>query len=135
MDALLSISHKTQQALDLGHEARVVQLDFSAAFDRVSRAGLLLKLQSFGIGGPVLSILTQFFPDCTQHVCIDNCYSDWYNIYSSVPQGSVLGPLLFNVDTSDLLQITSNPIYGYADDVTFVATVDSPKSRLDVSAS
>ncbi len=68
-------------------------------------------------------------------VCVDNCNSDWYSILSGVPQGSVLGPLLFNVYTSDLLQIISNPIYGYADDVTFVANVDAPKPCLDVSAS
>ncbi len=53
-----SLSLKIQQALDCGHKARVVHLDFSAAFDRVSLAGLLRKLQSFGVGGPVLSILT-----------------------------------------------------------------------------
>ncbi len=52
-----------------------------------------------------------------------------------VPQGSVLGPLLFNIYTSDVLQITSNPIYRYAGDVTLVAVVDSLKSHLDVSAS
>ncbi len=134
-DALLTISHKIQQALDCGHEARVVQLDFSAAFDRVNHAGLLRKLQSFGVGGPVLSILTQFLTHRTHRVCVDSCYSDWYSVHSGVPQGSVLGPLLFNVYTSDLLQITSNPIYGYADDVTLVATVESPNSRLDVSTS
>ncbi len=133
-DALLSISHKIQQALDRGHETRVVQLDFSAAFDQVNQPGLLRKLQSFGIGGPVLSVLTQFFTDRTHRVCVDNCCSDWYSVHSCVLQGSVLEPLLFTVYTSNLLQITSNSIYGYADDVTLVATVDSPKSHLDVSA-
>ncbi len=134
-DALLSIPHKIQQALDRGHGARVIQLDFFVAFDRVNHAGLLMKLQSFGVGGPVLSILTQFLTDCTHRVCVDSIYSDWYSVHTGVSLGSVLRPLLFNVYTSDLLQITRNLIYGYADDVTLVATVDSPKSRLDVSAS
>ncbi len=98
-------------------------------------AGLLRKLQSFGVGGPVLSFLTQFLTDRNHRVCVDSCYSDWYSVHSGVPQGSVLGPCCSNVYTSDLLQITSIPIYGYADDVTLVATVDSPKSRLDISAS
>ncbi len=68
-------------------------------------------------------------------MCVDNCYSDWYSVHSGVHQGSILGPLLFNAYTSDLLQITCNPFYGYADDETRVATVESPKSRLNVSAS
>ncbi len=83
----------------------------------------------------VKSILTPFLTDRTHLVCVDNCYSDWYSIHSGVPQGSVLESLLFSVYTSDLLQIPSNPIYGYADGVTLVATVDSPNSRPDVSAS
>ncbi len=66
---------------------------------------------------------------------VDNCYSNCYSVHSGVPQGSVLGLLPFNVYTPVPLQITSNPIYRYADDVTLVATVESPKSLLDVSAS
>ncbi len=72
-DELFCISHKVQQALDRRHEARVVQLDFSAAFHRVSHAGLLRKLETFGVGGPVLSILTQFLTDLTHRVCVDKC--------------------------------------------------------------
>lgn len=50
-----------------------------------------------------------------------------------VLQGSELGPLLFNVFTSDLLQFSNNPIDGYDDDVTLISTFDLPKSRLDVN--
>ena len=59
-DALLCVSHTLQSALESGHEARIVQIDFSAAFDRVNHLGILYKLCSVGIGGSVLSILTQF---------------------------------------------------------------------------
>ena len=54
------MSHSLQSALESGQEARIVQIDFSAAFDRVKHLGILYKLCSVGIGGSVLSILTQF---------------------------------------------------------------------------
>ena len=59
-DAHLCMSHTLQSALESGKEARIVQIDVSAAFDRVNHQGILYKLCSVGIGGSVLSILTQF---------------------------------------------------------------------------
>ena len=59
-DALLSLSHTLQSALESGQEARIIQIDFSAAFDMVNHQGILYKLCSVGIGGSVQSILTQF---------------------------------------------------------------------------
>ena len=59
-DSDLCMSRALQRALESGQEARIVQIDFSAAFIRVSRKGILQKLCSVGIGGSVLSILTQF---------------------------------------------------------------------------
>ena len=55
-DALLTISHHLQKSLDAGMESFIVQLDFCAAFDRVSKSGLLFKLKSIGVGGSVLFI-------------------------------------------------------------------------------
>ena len=59
-DALLCVSHTLQRALESGEEARIIQLDFSAAFNRVNHQGILYRLCSVGIGGSVMSILTQF---------------------------------------------------------------------------
>ena len=53
-DALLCVSHTLQSALDNGQEARIVQIDFSAAFDRVNHQGILYRLSSVGIGGSVV---------------------------------------------------------------------------------
>ena len=57
-DALLSMSHTLQSALESGQEARIALIDFSAAFDRINHQVILYKLCSLGIGGSVLSILT-----------------------------------------------------------------------------
>ena len=59
-DALLCLFHTLQSTWESGQDARIVQTDFSAAFDRVNHQGILYKLCSVGIGGSVLSILTQF---------------------------------------------------------------------------
>ena len=57
-DALVCVAHTLQSALEMGQEARIVQIDFSAAFDRVNRQGILFMLCSVGVGGSVLSVLT-----------------------------------------------------------------------------
>ena len=59
-DALLCVSHTLHSSLESGKETRILQIDFSAAFYRVNHLGILYKLRSVGIGGSVLSILTQF---------------------------------------------------------------------------
>ena len=59
-DALSCVSHSLQSASESGQEARIVQIDFSSAFERVNHLGILYRLCSVGIGGSVLSIFTQF---------------------------------------------------------------------------
>ena len=86
-----SVAHTLQSA----QEARIVQIDFSAAFARVNRRSILYKLCSVGIRGSVLSILTQFLSNQSQYVMVDGCRSKLVNVVSGVPQGSVLSPLLF----------------------------------------
>ena len=81
-DALLCMSHTLQNALESGQEARIVQIDFSAAFDRVNHLGILYKLCSVGIGGSVLSIFTQFLSNPSQQVMVDDCRSKLVNIVS-----------------------------------------------------
>ena len=68
---------------------RILHIDFCAAFDRVNRQDILYKLCSVGIGGSVLSILTQFLSNRSQHVMVDGYRSKLVNVVSGVPQGSV----------------------------------------------
>ena len=72
-DALLCMSHTLQSALESGQEARIMQINFTAAFDRINHLGILYKLCSAGIGGSVLSILTEFLSNRSQQVMVDGC--------------------------------------------------------------
>ena len=93
-DALFCSSDTLQSALESGQEARIIQIDFSAAFDRVNHQEILYKLCSRGIRGSALSILTQFLSNRLQHVVVDGCRSKLANVVSGVPQGSVFGHVI-----------------------------------------
>ena len=84
-DTLLCVSHTLQSALKNGQEARIVQIDFSAAFDRVNHLGILYKLCFVGIEGSVLSILTEFLSNRSQQDMVDGCQSKLVNVVSGVP--------------------------------------------------
>ena len=101
----------------------------------VDHLGILYKLCSVGIGGSVLSILTQILLNPSHHVMVDGCRSKLVNVLSGVPQGSVLGPLLFLLYTSELFSILENKLIGYADDSTLMAVVPSPGDRGAVAES
>ena len=124
----------TAECIESGQQARIVQIDFSAAFDRVNHQEILYKLSSVGIGGSVLSVLTQL-SNRSQYVLVDGCRSKLVNVVSGVPQGSVLGPLLFFLYASELFSIQENKLIGYADDSTLIAVVPSPGVRVTVEAS
>ena len=112
-----------------------MQIDFSAAFDRVNHQGILYRLSSVDIGGSVLSVLTMFLSNRSQFVLVGGYRSKLVNVVSGVPQGSVLGMLLFLLYTSELFSTLENKLIGYADDSTLMAVVPSPGARVTVAES
>ena len=134
-DVPLCVSPTLQSALESGQEARIVQFDFSAAFDRVNHQGIIYRLSSVGIGGSVLTVLMQFLSNQSQYVLVDGCRNKLVNIVSGVPQGSVLGPLLFLLYISEVFSILENKLIGYADDSTLMAVVPSPGVRVTAAES
>ena len=80
----------------------MVGLNFSAAFNHVNHRALIFKRRQLSLGSAFLSILIEFLTDSVQRVVVDGHYSAWGNVISNVPQGSVLGILLFILYTHDV---------------------------------
>jgi hypothetical protein len=126
INQLLYITNEFGKALDDGKEVRVVFCDISKAFDRVWHNGLLTKLKSIGIQGPLLSWIKNYLLDRKQRVVINGCCSDWWNGCAGGPQGSILGPLFFIIYINDIVAVINSSIKLFADDTSLYIIVDDP---------
>ena len=122
---LLSITHDIFKGFDANPplDTRGVFLDISKAFDRVWHDGLIFKLKSYGITGSLLSLLNDFLSGRLQRVVINGKTSKWKHVLAGVPQGSILGPLLFLIFINDLPEnLVSKPKI-FADDTSLFSVV------------
>ena len=102
-----------------------VAADYSKAFDTINYPKLIKLLSDIGFSKQFLNIINSYLTNRTQFVQIDDIKSGTKLIHFGVPQGSILGPTLFNLYVSDLTTIINNPYVQYADDTTiFTFTAD-----------
>ena len=104
----------------------MILLDPSKAFDRVPHERLLLKLNRHGIDGPLLRWFRHFLTNRMQRVVIRSKYSDWSSVKSGVPQGTILGPILFIIYINDISTDLTSTVKIYADDTKIYRTIGSP---------
>ena len=117
LSQLLSYYDSILSMLEENHQVHSVYLDFSKAFDKVDHKILLTKVEGMGIQGKILKWLHTFLTTRTQRVKVGNQLSDEVKVRSGVPQGSVLGPLLFLIYMIDIGEDVKNSLLGsFADD-------------------
>ena len=122
---LLSIIHEIQTAFDENPtvDVRGVFLDISKAFDKVWHDGLIFKLKSYGVEGGLLLLIKNYLHNREQRVVLNGQTSEWRKIKAGVPQGSVLGPLLFLIYINDLPDGITSICKIFADDTSLFSKV------------
>lgn len=115
--ALLHVTDELFRARDSDKNTCLVLLDYSKAFDTLDSTILCLKLKYFGIGDLPLKFFADYLSDRQQKVYLNGNYSKTINVNKGVPQGSILGPLLFSVYTADFCSyLKFSDSHQYADD-------------------
>ena len=126
----LSITHEIYKSFDDGFEVKGVFLDISKAFYKVWHKGIIFKLKQNGISGKLLSALSDFLKDRKHRVILNGQVSSWAGVNAGVPQGSILGPLLFLVYINNLADGLSSNAKLFADD-TSLFSVDTSANELN----
>ena len=131
---LLEVIEEWSRSLEESKPIDAIYLDFRKAFDAVPHRRLLSKLAAYGIAGNLLTWIGAFLTGRRQQVSVRGCLSQWSPVTSGVPQGSVLGPLLFILYINDVPEVVSSSIKIFADDTKVYRSVSHPPQCQDLQS-
>ena len=134
INQLIAITHEIFEAFDCNPslEVRSVFLDISKAFDKVWHKGLLYKLKSMGISGKLYNLLENYLSERSQRVLLNGQASSWRPVLAGVPQGSILGPLLFLIYINDLPDELKSNAKLFADDTSLFSIVKDKNESANI---
>ena len=122
---LIAFSQDILKNWSSGQQTDVVIVDFVKEFDKVSHWRLAVKLKNYGITGSTNKWIEDFLNQRTQRVVCNGRFSDWASVKSGVPQGSVIGPILFLIYINDLPEEVKSTVRLFADDTIMYMTMTS----------
>ena len=121
--ALLNMIENWKKELDKGNYIGAIIMDLSKAFDTINHNLLLAKLGAYGFELSSIKLLRNYLSNRKQRTKINGNFSSWMDILCGVPQGSILGPLLFNIFINDIFNFVENTrLCNYADDNTLYSS-------------
>ena len=124
--------NKWYSCLDNSGVVGTIVMDLSKAFDCQPNELVLQKLHAYGVDTKSLKLLQYYLSNRTQRVKLDSTFSSWLKILLGVPQGSILGPLLFNIFLNDMLWfVEKTDICNFADDNTIYSCAKSVNNVIE----